>query len=163
MTNNITTEILDAVTAHGEAEGRQDYNTRAADVARGEDPTWAWPLADADSAYISAVGTGAICRAVGLPASAWDDVAEKWCAAFRAGYEAEAAHDEPTKIDHLTEAQKHLSTARRALAAAVAAFNAADMDAFADDVETLQADVNDLMGHTLIAIEYRVAKEAKTP
>lgn len=80
------------VSAHAEAEGRADYLGRAQDVATGAEPaSWAWPLVDADDAYINAVGTSAIEAAVG---ASWDDIGDEWCAAFRRGYTA--AHDEAT-------------------------------------------------------------------
>jgi hypothetical protein len=85
----ITTEILTKVAAHAETEGREDYEGRAADVANGAaEDDWAWPLVDADDAYVNAVGVGAICKANGLPAEAWNEIASTWLAAFRRGYEA---------------------------------------------------------------------------
>lgn len=81
------------ISDHGEREGRADYLGRAQDVARGSEASeWAWPYSGADEAYVNAVGAGAICSAIGIPATAWDDIAEEWCSAFRRGYEA--AHQE---------------------------------------------------------------------
>lgn len=76
----------------GFREGQQDYTGRAQDVDAGtEDASWAWPLVDADEAYLNAVGTDAICRRLGVDEDAWDEIASLWCAAFRRGYNA--AHD----------------------------------------------------------------------
>lgn len=73
-------------------EGASDYAGRQADVDAGvEAPSWAWPVDGADEAYVNAVGTDAICRALGLPPSAWDQIASDWCEAFCRGYRAERA------------------------------------------------------------------------
>lgn len=45
-----------------------------------------------DGAYVNAVGAGQICRDIGLPAQAWDEIAPEWCEAFLRGYRA--AHSE---------------------------------------------------------------------
>jgi len=84
-----TTNLIEMVTKHGEAEGRADYLGRAQDVARGtESPEWAWPLSGADEAYLGAVGTGAVCRAIGIDPALWDEVSDAWCEAFTRGYRA---------------------------------------------------------------------------
>jgi hypothetical protein len=85
--------VAAVVSAHGEREGREDYEGRAADVDRGAEPeSWAWPLVGADEAYINAVMPSGICEACGLYADAWDDISDEWIAAFKRGYEA--AHAE---------------------------------------------------------------------
>ena len=74
---------------HGAREGAADYVDRFNDVASGLQPeTWAWPLVSADEQYINAVGTSAICRAVGVPDFAWNDICTAWCEAFCRGYRA---------------------------------------------------------------------------
>lgn len=80
---------LAQVKAHGYHEGALDFHGRQADVAAGsEEPSWAWSLDGADEAYLNAVGTDAICRAIDLPETAWDEIASEWCKAFCRGYRA---------------------------------------------------------------------------
>jgi hypothetical protein len=77
----------DLAIAHGEREGMDDYNNRAADVASGAEPAdWAWPLAGADEAYFNAVSTCQICREIGISTEDWESVSDAWFAAFRSGY-----------------------------------------------------------------------------
>jgi hypothetical protein len=79
--------VAAVVAAHGEQEGREDYEARAVDVASGAEPeSWAWPDTGADEAYINAVTTSAICEACGLDDESWDDISDAWCAAFKRGY-----------------------------------------------------------------------------
>ena len=96
-THRTTTHLTlaEAAAAHGEVEGGADYFGRAEDVALGrEAPEWAWPLAGAAAAYISAVGAGEICRQIGgVDASAWDEIADAWLAGFERGYRAAHALD----------------------------------------------------------------------
>lgn len=72
---------------HGWLAGHHDYLDRADEVAIGAaEESWAWPLTSADEAYINAVGTSGICRAIGVPEAAWDEISDEWCDAFRRGY-----------------------------------------------------------------------------
>lgn len=74
---------------HGKREGHGDYEDRANDVASGlHEASWAWPLVGADSAYINAVGTTAICAQIGIPEEAWEEVCGAWLDAFETGYKA---------------------------------------------------------------------------
>jgi hypothetical protein len=77
--------------AHGEREGRKDYEGRAKDVAAGSaEPQWAWAgiFLNADDAYLDAVGSGAIMREIGLPERMWEHVSDTWLRAFKRGYVA---------------------------------------------------------------------------
>jgi len=86
-------ETIARIVASAGSEGRRDYLGRAAEVASGsEEAEWAWPFAGADEAYLAAVGITKICRDLGLPASAWDEISDTWLRAFRAGYVQ--AHEE---------------------------------------------------------------------
>lgn len=86
---------MSKITSHGRREGAADYRGRAAEVAAGrEKPTWAWPLAGADEAYLYAVGVEAVCRQIGIAPDKWESVCHEWLSAFRAGYEAAHAADE---------------------------------------------------------------------
>lgn len=85
--NDLQTERASAI-ANGEREGAADYRSRAEDVRLGEDPEWAWPLTNADQAYIDAVGVSDICKEIGLMDLGWEDICDDWIAAFRRGYEA---------------------------------------------------------------------------
>lgn len=82
----ITRTILAKVAEYAYAEGKEDYFTRANDVECGDDPSWAWPFDTADVAYINAVTTDEICRELGMAESMWDDIADTWFNAFKAGY-----------------------------------------------------------------------------
>lgn len=86
---------MSKITSHGRREGAADYRGRAAEVAAGrEKPTWAWPLAGADEAYLDAVGIDSVCRQIGIAPDKWESVCHEWLTAFRAGYEEAHAADE---------------------------------------------------------------------
>lgn len=75
------------VIAHGEREGRKDYEGRAKDVAAGlGDPEWVWPYLNAADAHLDAIGIHWIARAIGIPVRLWEHVSEAWLEAFKRGY-----------------------------------------------------------------------------
>lgn len=85
--------VLERARTHGEAEGRADHDARQDDVDSGQQSaSWVWPFVDADDAYLGAVGSSGICKEIGIPVEAWDEIASSWLTAFRAGYGA--AHAE---------------------------------------------------------------------
>lgn len=95
------TRFLTSVVArHGWQEGVADYLGRAVDVLNGREAReWAWPLNDADTAYVNAVGVKAIVRSWRLPEACWEEYSEVWFQAFRAGYRAARAADQAPDWD----------------------------------------------------------------
>lgn len=84
--------LFAAVRAHATKEGIEDYLQRSGDVDTGNfADTWAWPFDTADEAYLNAVGTTQICREIGIPVEAWEEISDVWLEAFAAGYKA--AHE----------------------------------------------------------------------
>lgn len=84
------------VSAHGLREGRKDYAHRG----RNFSTAWQGLHGRADEAYLDAIGSDAIMRAIGLPKRLWDHVSDTWHRAFKRGYSAAqdaAAASKPKK------------------------------------------------------------------
>lgn len=78
--------VLQAVRAHGEGEGRNDYEVRAEEAADREDPEWAWPFGGTADAYLDAMGSYEITKEIGIPERLWPYVSDTWLTAFEHGY-----------------------------------------------------------------------------
>lgn len=83
----VDAETLRRVGERAAELGAEDYRCRADEVASGrEAPEWCWPFAGADEAFLSAVGTRAVCHELGVDENAWDEISEAWLAGFARGY-----------------------------------------------------------------------------
>ena len=78
------TETVKAVQAHADVEGYNDFANLNPDE---QERDYESSDGELDAGYINGVGPDAICKAIGVPVSQWDDVRWLWCESFLRGRE----------------------------------------------------------------------------